>query len=114
MSALITSAFVVILPCGKPGQILSVPCLSRFACSTDTSFYGTTWSIVTLQHESRHRDRSQIVRLICLRKAFLMLNGIEAMRATTADLSVKVQLPEDGQVLLSVAGSGVGLSPVPF
>jgi PAS domain S-box-containing protein len=41
----------------------------------------------------------------------LMLNGIEAMRDTTGELSIKVQLAEDGQVLMSVADTGVGLPP---
>jgi PAS domain S-box-containing protein len=39
----------------------------------------------------------------------LMLNGIEAMRDTTGELSIKVQLAEDGQLLISVADTGVGL-----
>jgi signal transduction histidine kinase len=39
----------------------------------------------------------------------LMLNGIEAMRDTTGELSIKSQLGEDGQVLISVSDSGVGL-----
>ena len=41
----------------------------------------------------------------------LMLNAIEAMRDTTGELSIKVQLAEDGQVLMSVADTGVGLPP---
>ena len=39
----------------------------------------------------------------------LMLNGIEAIRDTTGELSVKSQLGEDGQVLISVSDTGVGL-----
>ena len=39
----------------------------------------------------------------------LMLNGIEAMRDTTGELSIKSQLGEDGQVLISVSDTGVGL-----
>jgi len=39
----------------------------------------------------------------------LMLNGIEAMRDTTGELSIKSQLSEDGQVLISVSDTGVGL-----
>src|SRR6201997_4757441 len=39
----------------------------------------------------------------------LMLNGIEAMRDTTGELSIKVQLAEDGHLLISVADTGVGL-----
>lgn len=39
----------------------------------------------------------------------LMLNGIEAMRDTTRELSIKSQLREDGQVLISVSDTGVGL-----
>jgi signal transduction histidine kinase len=41
----------------------------------------------------------------------LMLNGIEAMRDTTGELSIKSQLGEDGQVLISVSDTGVGLPP---
>jgi PAS domain S-box-containing protein len=40
----------------------------------------------------------------------LMLNGIEAMRDMSGELSVKAQLDGDGQVLISVADTGVGLS----
>jgi signal transduction histidine kinase len=39
----------------------------------------------------------------------LMLNGIEAMRDTTGKLSIKSQLGEGGQVLISVSDTGVGL-----
>jgi signal transduction histidine kinase len=39
----------------------------------------------------------------------LMLNGIEAMQGTTGELSIKSQLAEDGQVLISVTDTGVGL-----
>jgi signal transduction histidine kinase len=39
----------------------------------------------------------------------LMLNGIEAMRDATGELSIKSQWGEDGQVLLSVSDTGVGL-----
>jgi signal transduction histidine kinase len=39
----------------------------------------------------------------------LMLNGIEAMRDTSGELSIKSQLGEDGQVLMSVSDTGVGL-----
>jgi len=39
----------------------------------------------------------------------LMLNGIEAMQDTTGELSIKSQLGEDGQVLISVSDTGVGL-----
>jgi signal transduction histidine kinase len=39
----------------------------------------------------------------------LMLNGIEAMRHTSGELSIKSQLGEDGQVLMSVSDTGVGL-----
>jgi signal transduction histidine kinase len=39
----------------------------------------------------------------------LMLNGIEAMRDTTGELSIKSQLEEGGQVLISVSDTGVGL-----
>jgi signal transduction histidine kinase len=39
----------------------------------------------------------------------LMLNGIEAMRDTIGALSVRSQLAEDGQLLISVSDTGVGL-----
>jgi len=39
----------------------------------------------------------------------LMLNGIEAMRDTTGELSIKSQLDESGQLLISVSDRGVGL-----
>jgi C4-dicarboxylate-specific signal transduction histidine kinase len=39
----------------------------------------------------------------------LVLNGIEAMRETTGELSIKLQLAEDGQLLISVTDTGVGL-----
>jgi signal transduction histidine kinase len=39
----------------------------------------------------------------------LMLNGIEAMGDTTGELSIKSQLAESNQVLISVSDTGVGL-----
>jgi len=36
----------------------------------------------------------------------LMLNGIEAMPDTTGELSIKSQLQEDGDVLISVSDTG--------
>ncbi|MGA7632377.1 MAG: PAS domain-containing protein [Terriglobales bacterium] len=39
----------------------------------------------------------------------LMLNGIEAMRNTRGELSIKSQLSDDGQLLISIADTGVGL-----
>ena len=39
----------------------------------------------------------------------LMLNGIEAMQGSTGELSIKSQLADDGQLLISVADMGVGL-----
>jgi signal transduction histidine kinase len=46
-----------------------------------------------------------------LQQAFmnLMLNGIEAMKDTTGDLTVKSERTADGQVLISVSDTGVGL-----
>jgi PAS domain S-box-containing protein len=46
-----------------------------------------------------------------LQQAFmnLMLNGIEAMRDITGELSIKVRLAENGQLLISVSDAGVGL-----
>jgi signal transduction histidine kinase len=39
----------------------------------------------------------------------LMLNGIEAMKETGGVLTVKSQLGQDGQVVISVSDTGVGL-----
>jgi PAS domain S-box-containing protein len=39
----------------------------------------------------------------------LMLNGIEAMRDTSGELSIKSQLAEEDQLLISVTDTGVGL-----
>src|SRR5262249_42020086 len=39
----------------------------------------------------------------------LMLNGIEAMRNTGGELTIKSQLAEEGRVLISVSDTGVGL-----
>jgi PAS domain S-box-containing protein len=39
----------------------------------------------------------------------LMMNGIEAMRDAGGELSIKSQLAEDGQLLISVSDTGVGL-----
>jgi PAS domain S-box-containing protein len=39
----------------------------------------------------------------------LMLNGMEAMRDATGELSIKSQWGEDGQVLISVTDTGVGV-----
>jgi len=39
----------------------------------------------------------------------LMLNGIEAIRDTSGELSIKSQLDDDGQLLISVSDTGVGL-----
>ena len=39
----------------------------------------------------------------------LMLNGIEAMRDTGGELRVRSSKTDDGQVLISVSDSGVGL-----
>ena len=41
----------------------------------------------------------------------LMLNGIEAMKGTGGVLTVKSQLAQDGQALISVSDTGVGLPP---
>jgi len=37
------------------------------------------------------------------------MNGIEAMRDAGGELSIKSQLAEDGQLLISVSDAGVGL-----
>jgi signal transduction histidine kinase len=39
----------------------------------------------------------------------LMLNGIEAMKETAGELSIKSQLTQDGEVQISVSDTGVGL-----
>jgi signal transduction histidine kinase len=40
----------------------------------------------------------------------LMRNGIEAIRDTSGELSINARLAEDGQLLISVADTGMGLS----
>jgi signal transduction histidine kinase len=39
----------------------------------------------------------------------LMLNGIEAMKDTTGELTIKSELGQEGQLLVSVSDTGVGL-----
>jgi signal transduction histidine kinase len=39
----------------------------------------------------------------------LMLNGIEAMLDTSGELTIKSKLADDGQLLISVTDTGVGL-----
>jgi PAS domain S-box-containing protein len=39
----------------------------------------------------------------------LMLNGIEAMKETSGELTIKSQLSQDGEVFISVSDTGVGL-----
>ena len=39
----------------------------------------------------------------------LMMNGIEAMREAGGELTIKSQLAEDGQLLISVSDTGIGL-----
>jgi len=39
----------------------------------------------------------------------IMVNGIEAMRENGGELSIKSQLSEDGQLLISISDDGVGL-----
>jgi signal transduction histidine kinase len=39
----------------------------------------------------------------------LMLNAIEAMKETAGELTIKSQLANDGQLLMSVSDTGVGL-----
>jgi signal transduction histidine kinase len=39
----------------------------------------------------------------------LMLNGIEAMENTGGELTIKTELGQDGQLLVSVSDTGVGL-----
>ncbi len=41
----------------------------------------------------------------------LMLNAIEAMKDTAGELTIKTELGADGQLLISVTDTGVGLSP---
>ena len=40
----------------------------------------------------------------------LMLNGIEAMRETGGELTIASKRIEQGQLLISVSDSGIGLS----
>ena len=41
----------------------------------------------------------------------LILNGIEAMRDAPGELNITSQLTEDGQVLISVRDTGIGIPP---
>ena len=41
----------------------------------------------------------------------LMLNGIEAMTETGGELTVASKNVEDGQLLISVSDSGIGIAP---
>jgi signal transduction histidine kinase len=50
-------------------------------------------------------DRVQVQQVLMN----LMLNGVEAMRDNGGELSIKSQLSEDGQLLISVTDNGVGL-----
>jgi signal transduction histidine kinase len=50
-------------------------------------------------------DRVQIQQVLMN----LMMNGIEAMRDAGGELSIESQLAEDGQLLISVSDTGVGL-----
>jgi PAS domain S-box-containing protein len=50
-------------------------------------------------------DRVQIQQVLMN----LMLNGIEAMKETAGDLTIKSELGDDGQLLISVSDTGVGL-----
>jgi signal transduction histidine kinase len=50
-------------------------------------------------------DRAQLQQVLMN----LMLNGIEAMRDSTGELSIKSGLAEDGQLRISVSDMGVGL-----
>jgi signal transduction histidine kinase/ligand-binding sensor domain-containing protein len=65
-------------------------------------------AVVTTLAESLPRimaDRVQLQQVLMN----LMLNAIEAMRDTRGDLSIGSQLTEEGQVLVSVTDTGVGL-----
>jgi signal transduction histidine kinase len=50
-------------------------------------------------------DRVQIQQVLMN----LMLNGIEAMKETSGELTIKSELGDDGQLLISVSDTGVGL-----
>jgi signal transduction histidine kinase len=78
--------------------------------------------VVMLQNEAKRNSVSMRIDLsqglpklmadrVQLQQALmnLMLNGIEATRDTGGELSIKSQLAEDGQLLISVTDTGVGL-----
>jgi signal transduction histidine kinase len=50
-------------------------------------------------------DRVQIQQVLMN----LMLNAIEAMKDTAGELTIKTELGQDGQLLISVSDTGVGL-----
>jgi signal transduction histidine kinase len=66
---------------------------------------------VTIQTELTEGLPTLMADRVQLQQALmnLMLNGIEAMRDTPGELSVKTQLGEDGKVLITVTDTGVGL-----
>jgi PAS domain S-box-containing protein len=80
--------------------------------------------VIVLQNEANRRSVTMHTNLaeglpkvmadrVQLQQAFmnLMLNGIEAMPDTGGELSIKSQLADDGQLLISVTDTGVGLPP---
>jgi PAS domain S-box-containing protein len=66
---------------------------------------------VTVRIELGEHLSQVMVDRVQLQQVFmnLMLNGIEAMRDTAGELSIKSQLAEGGQLLISVSDTGVGL-----
>jgi signal transduction histidine kinase len=54
-----------------------------------------------------HADRVQLQQVLMN----LMLNGIEAMKETGGELTVTSKKTTDGQLLISVGDSGIGITP---
>ena len=69
----------------------------------------TIHSELTNRPPQHHADRVQIQQVLMN----LMLNGIEAMKdiGSAGELTIKSQKEDDGQILVSVRDTGVGLRP---
>ncbi|UWZ84392.1 sensor histidine kinase [Occallatibacter riparius] len=67
-------------------------------------------SVMIRTHLASHLPHVMVDR-VQLQQALmnLMVNGIEAMRETTGELSIESQLGQDSRVLISVSDTGIGL-----
>jgi PAS domain S-box-containing protein len=67
--------------------------------------------VVTIRSDLAHGLPNVMADRVQLQQALmnLMLNGVEAMHASGGELTIKSQLNLDGQLLISVSDTGVGL-----